>query len=47
LSYIEAALQTGYEEAYLEMFKAHAALAREFKARSTRTPVFDYAASDA
>jgi hypothetical protein len=47
LSYIEATFQTGYEEAYLEMFKAHAALEREFKARSARTPVFDSPASDA
>jgi hypothetical protein len=47
LSYIEAALQTAYEETYLEMFKAHAALAREFKARSARTPEFDYVTSDA
>lgn len=47
LSYIEAALQTAYEETYLEMFKTHAALAREFKARSARTPEFDYVTSDA
>jgi hypothetical protein len=47
LSYLEAAAQKGYEEAYLEMFKAHAALAREFKARSPKTPDPKKVTSDA
>ncbi|KAL7962116.1 kinase-like domain-containing protein [Trichoderma compactum] len=34
ITYLQSAAETGYAEAYLELFKAHAALAREFRAKS-------------
>ncbi|PKK52662.1 hypothetical protein CI102_5206 [Trichoderma harzianum] len=34
ITYLQSAAETGYTEAYLELFKAHATLAREFRSKS-------------
>ncbi|KAL7909983.1 hypothetical protein GGI35DRAFT_478863 [Trichoderma velutinum] len=34
ITYLQSAAETGYAEAYLELFKAHATLAREFRSKT-------------
>lgn len=37
LTYLQSAVETGYMEAYLELYKVHASLAREFRSRVPTT----------